>query len=84
MPRIIVTTDLDPDQLEPAVLLDEQVHSVHLSNAHASAQLVERLAWAITDAERTQIGAREQGGPIDLGLEGPPATGDHPDQRLAA
>jgi hypothetical protein len=50
MPRIIVTTD--PSQLadEAPVLLDESVHSVHLSTGHAAAQLVERLSWAISDA----------------------------------
>jgi hypothetical protein len=51
MPRIIVTTS--PSQLPDgaSVLLDEQVHSVHLSTGHAASQLVERLAWAISDAE---------------------------------
>jgi hypothetical protein len=51
MPRIIVTAD--PFQLpdDPPVLLDEQVHSVHLSTGHGASQLVERLAWAISDAE---------------------------------
>ena len=51
MPRIIVTTEpsLLPD--DAPVLLNEQVHSVHLSTGHAAAQLVERLAWAISDAE---------------------------------
>jgi hypothetical protein len=51
MPRIIVTTD--PSQLPDGapVLFDEQVHSVHLSTGHAAAQLVQRLAWAISDAE---------------------------------
>jgi hypothetical protein len=54
MPRIIVTTDpsLLPD--EAPVLLDEHVHSVHLSTGHAAAQLVERLAWAISDAEEAE------------------------------
>jgi hypothetical protein len=33
------------------VLLEERVSSVHLSTAHATPQLVERLAWAIADAE---------------------------------
>jgi hypothetical protein len=52
MPRIIVTTDPVPSELIDApVLLDEHVHSVHLSTGHAAAQLVERLAWAISDAE---------------------------------
>jgi hypothetical protein len=53
MPRIIVTTDPSERGHDP-VLLDERVHSVHLSTDHAAAQLVERLAWAINDAERAE------------------------------
>ena len=60
MPRIIVTTDpvdrrdrtFDPD--DTPVLLDERVDSLHLSDDHAAEQLIERLAWAVTDAEDTQ------------------------------
>ena len=51
MPRIIVTTDTAPPSREASVLLDELVQTVHLSSGHAAAQLVERLAWAISDAE---------------------------------
>jgi hypothetical protein len=51
MPRIIVTTDPSEQRGERPVLLDERVHSVHLSTQHAAAQLVERIAWAISDAE---------------------------------
>lgn len=52
MPRIIVTTDpVSSPVTDAPVLLDEHVHSVHLSDNHAAAQLVERLAWAINDAE---------------------------------
>ena len=57
MARIIVTPDpvggrsasalLD----EAPVLLDEQVNSVHLCDDHAAQQLIERLAWAVTDAD---------------------------------
>jgi hypothetical protein len=54
MPRIIVTADIRPDQGEPAVLFDELVHYVHLSTGHAAAQLVERLAWAIIEAEPSE------------------------------
>jgi hypothetical protein len=57
MPRIIVTAD--PVSSEPSdetpVLLDEQVRSVHLSTGHAAAQLVERLAWAVSDAETAEV-----------------------------
>jgi hypothetical protein len=61
MPRIIVTADPVSSQLtdEAPVLLDEQVRSVHLSTGHAAAQLVERLAWAVRDAESAE-GARAE------------------------
>jgi hypothetical protein len=58
MPRIIVTTDSSHLLDDAPVLLDEQVHSVHLSSGHAAAQLVQRLAWAVRDAEGAE-GARE-------------------------
>ncbi len=52
MPRIIVTTDpAQPQGEDASVLMDERVHSVHLAGNHAAAQLIERLAWAISDAE---------------------------------
>ena len=53
MARIIVTTDPTTDSAAP-VLLDESVYSIHLDNDHNAAQLVERLGWAITDAEKIQ------------------------------
>jgi hypothetical protein len=57
MPRIIVTTDPSdpaPPRGDTPVLFDEEVHSVHLSTGHAATQLVERLAWAISDAEAAE------------------------------
>ena len=53
MARIIVTTDPRTDHAAP-VLLDESVYSMHLDNEHNSAQLIERVGWAISDAENTQ------------------------------
>lgn len=52
MPRIIVTTDATADTAP--VLLDERVSSIHLEDDHSAAQLIERLSWAITDAETVQ------------------------------
>ncbi len=50
MPRIIVTTDrIEP--LDAPILLDESVRREHLSDDHAAKQLIERLCWAVTDAE---------------------------------
>jgi hypothetical protein len=53
MARITVTTDPTSEHAAP-VLLDEIVYSIHLSDDHATAQLIERLGWAIADAENTQ------------------------------
>ena len=60
MARIIVTTDpadgRRPRELrgQTAVLLDERVDSTHLCDGHSAEQLIERLAWAVTDAEDTE------------------------------
>lgn len=53
MARIIVTTDPITNQDAP-VLLEESVYAIHLDNDHSAAQLIERLGWAIADAERTE------------------------------
>jgi hypothetical protein len=53
MARIIVTTNPTADHAAP-VLLDESVCSMHLDNDHNAAQLIERLGWAISDAEKLQ------------------------------
>jgi hypothetical protein len=60
MARIIVTTDPVGQRdagspRETPVLLDEQVESIHLSDGHAADQLIERLAWAVTDAENAEL-----------------------------
>lgn len=58
MPRIIVTTDPQAagaaGKREAPVLLDERVDSLHLSDGHSAEQLIERLAWAVNDAEDAQ------------------------------
>jgi hypothetical protein len=59
MARIIVTTDPSDQGEAPVptnapVLLDERVSSIHLCDGHAAEQLIERLAWAVNDAEDVQ------------------------------
>jgi hypothetical protein len=55
MPRIIVTTDPSDRADGPTLLvLDERVYPVHLASDHSAAQLIERLGWAISDAENTE------------------------------
>ena len=65
MPRIIVMADPIASDLaeETPVLLDEQVRSVHLSTKHAAFQLVERLAWAVSDAENAESTRSERSAP---------------------
>ena len=53
MARIIVTADPTTRHTTP-VLLDESVYSIDLGNDDNAARLIERLGWAITDAETTQ------------------------------
>ena len=57
MARIIVTTD-PTDHRDAPVLLDERVYPVLLASDHAAAQLIERLGWAISDAENTERAGR--------------------------
>lgn len=49
MVRIIVTTEENDHQL-----LDEHVALIHLSEGHAAEQLIQRLRWAVTDAEESE------------------------------
>lgn len=53
MPKIIVQAEETGE-----VTLDERIVSAHLESPHYAGQLIERLAWATTDAEG--IEARRQ------------------------
>jgi hypothetical protein len=55
MPRVIVTSDR-PQQDAP-VTLEETVETVHVGDQHASQQLLQRIVWAIEDAERAEAAA---------------------------
>jgi hypothetical protein len=50
MPRVIVTTETSDDR-QRSTLLSECVGPVHMADEHSSLQFLERLAWAISDAE---------------------------------
>ena len=52
MARVVVTDDSGED-----VLMDEQVQRVHLLDRHSSMQVIERLTWAVEDADRGRKGA---------------------------
>lgn len=58
MPRIRITTEpRGADEI--SVLLDERICVSDLSSAHFSGRLLERIGWAVSDAdddERHQVG----------------------------
>jgi hypothetical protein len=50
MPRIIVMSG--PGDARPAAItLDERISSADLGSGHYSAQLIERVGWAVHDAD---------------------------------
>ena len=53
MPRLIVTAETSNDR-DDAVVHDERVLVSNLDNEHSSAQLIERVGWALADAERLE------------------------------
>ncbi|HEV2981384.1 MAG TPA: hypothetical protein VGX51_08120 [Solirubrobacteraceae bacterium] len=53
MPRMIVTTET-PDRSDREVLMDEQVATTDLASDRFAAQLVERIGWALSDAESVE------------------------------
>ena len=50
MPRIIITNDNSPHD-DPVVVLDERVQVAQLSEDQGALRFIERLGWAISDAE---------------------------------
>ena len=52
MPEIIVSAGPQPDA---PVLLRERVSESALASEHYSAQLIERIGWAVVDASATEV-----------------------------
>jgi hypothetical protein len=53
VPRIRITTE-SRTAGEAAVLLDERVSVSDLTSAHFTSQLLERIGWAVADADDTE------------------------------
>ncbi|HWE11403.1 MAG TPA: hypothetical protein VG325_18785 [Solirubrobacteraceae bacterium] len=51
MPEIIVTADKPNDEGQPPVMFRERVSVSDFESAHFANQLVERLGWAVGDAD---------------------------------
>ena len=59
MARLIVIADTSRSpHIDAPVLMDEEVKPEHLTDEHASQQIIERMAWAVLDAQEVS-GARE-------------------------
>jgi hypothetical protein len=53
MPRIIVMSNATGDA-EEAITLDERIGSHELESAHRSAELIQRVGWAVHDADENE------------------------------
>jgi hypothetical protein len=52
MARIIVIADVSRrPSIDAPVLMDEEVKPDQLADEHASRQIIERVAWAVLDAQ---------------------------------
>ena len=58
MPQIIVTADKLAEDAEPPIMFRERVSENDFESAHFAAQLVERLGWAVGDAEEVNRRSR--------------------------
>jgi hypothetical protein len=57
MARIIVIADVPVQpNIDAPVLLDEEVKPDHLADEHVSHQIIERVAWAVLDAQEVTGG----------------------------
>ena len=53
MPQILVVTDV-PERSDSAVVYRERIVLSDLESDHFSAQLVERVGWAVLDADEIE------------------------------
>ena len=63
MPQIIVTADRSGETGDSPVMLRERINITDFESDHFAAQLVERLGWAVSDAdeaERTKTQAERE------------------------
>ena len=67
MPRIIVVAET-PSDPAGAVLYQERVGTPLIESPYARAQLMERLGWAVSDAEQAERSAISPIGAAQAGL----------------
>jgi hypothetical protein len=55
MPHIIVVADAEQDRAEDAVMFRERISATDLESQHFAGQLLERLEWAVGDAQEAEL-----------------------------
>jgi hypothetical protein len=60
VPQIIVTADRSSDRGDGSVMLRERVNVEDFESEHFAAQLVERLGWAVGDADQAEHGEQHR------------------------
>jgi hypothetical protein len=63
MPQILVVTN-NLEQTPGTVVYRERVAPTDLESDHFSGQLVERVGWAVLDADQLEQGNRHNGAPV--------------------
>ena len=54
MPQIIVIADRPNKRGEGPVMLNERVNAADFDSEHFAARLIERVGWAVTDADEAE------------------------------
>jgi hypothetical protein len=67
MPRILVITD-PIEKPERGVMLDEQIATSDITSDHFAHQLIERIGWALADAESSEQHAPVRAAPLAVPL----------------
>ena len=57
MPRVLVVSEPVDGRRRRSPTLNEHISPIHMADEHSSLQFLERLAWAISDAEESEQAA---------------------------
>src|SRR6478752_4631561 len=71
MPQILVVTE-SFEETDPTVVYRERVAPSDLESDHFSGQLVERVGWAVQDADQMEHDVAEPRIPLSSGATGAP------------
>jgi hypothetical protein len=80
MPQIIVAADRGAAFGEGAVTFRERVNVADFESAHFATQLVERLGWAVEDADVSERSSEQE--PADDGAQFREGPAEHEDDQV--